>query len=174
MDKSKLRKKYIEIRKNIKNKEKRDIEIFNKIVTSEEYKKSKLILTYVSLKEEIDTIKLIQYSLKNEKQVSVPKCEGEIIDFYYINSIQELKEGTFGILEPDNNNLVTNFENSICFVPGICFDKENNRIGYGKGYYDRFLKEYQGTKIGITYRECICDKIESNEHDVKLEKVIMG
>ena len=70
------------------------------------------------MKKEVDTIKLIEYSLENEKQVAVPKCEGDIIRFYQIKSIEELKEGPFGILEPDNNNLVTNFKNSICIVPG--------------------------------------------------------
>lgn len=121
----------------------------------------------------MDTIKLIEYSLEIEKQVAVPKCEGDIIRFYQIKSIEELKEGAFGVLEPDNNNLVTNFENSICFVPGVCFDKENNRLGYGKGYYDRFLSNYEELKIGLAYKECLCDKIEVDKYDVKLDKIIM-
>ena len=172
MNKQFLRYKYKEIRKNIKNKEELDKSIFNKIVNLEEYKQSDLILTYISLKEEVDTIKLIKYSLEEGKKVAAPKCEGNYIVFYYIRSIEALVEGSFGILEPETNQKVTDFTNSICIVPGVAFDKQNNRIGYGRGFYDRFLKNYTGIKIGLTYKECICDKIDADENDVKLDEII--
>ena len=89
-------------------------------------------------------------------------------------TLEELKKGNFNLLEPDNSNLVNNFENSVCIVPGICFDKESNRIGYGKGYYDRFLKNYKGTTIGLTYKECICEKIDIDENDIKIDRVIIS
>lgn len=172
MNKKELREKYLKARSYIKDKQKHDNTIFEKTINLPEYKECKLILTYVSLKEEVDTIKLIQHSIKAGKQVAVPKCEGNVINFYYINSVKELKKGTFGVLEPQNQNKVTSFEHSICIVPGICFDKENNRVGYGKGYYDRFLYNYKGTKIGIMYNECICDKIDIDKYDIKLDKII--
>ena len=172
MNKQILRNKYKQIRKNIKDKEKLDSIIFNKIVSLKEYKKSNLILTYVSLKEEVDTIELIKHSLNRGKQVAVPKCEGNDIVFYYINNLYDLEEGKFGILEPKTNEVVNKFDNSICIIPGIAFDKENNRLGYGKGFYDRFLENYKGIKIGLTYRECICDKIDTDENDVKMDMII--
>ena len=172
MDKKFLRNKYKEIRKNIKDKEEQDNIIFNKIINLEEYKQSKLVLTYVSLRDEVDTIKLIKHSLENGKQIAVPKCEGDNIVFYYINSLEDLEEASFGILEPKTNKMVTEFNNSICIVPGVAFDKENNRIGYGRGFYDRFLRNYHRIKIGLSYKECICDKIDVDENDVKMDKVI--
>lgn len=174
MDKKVLRKKYLKIRRNINkyNKEKYDIQIFRKIIQLEEYKKSKMVLIYASLKDEVDTIELIKYSLNSGKVVAVPKCKGRRILFYRINSLEELEEGTFGVLEPNNKDLIKKFENSICIVPGVAFDKENNRIGYGKGFYDRFLKSYNGVKIGLAYRECICDKIDSEINDIKMDKII--
>ena len=172
MNKQTLRNKYKEIRKNIKDKEKQDDIIFNKIINLEEYNKSNLILTYVSLKDEVDTMQLIEYSLAQGKKVAVPKCEGEDIIFYYINNLEDLEKGNFGILEPKTNELVNDFTNSICIIPGVAFDKENNRIGYGRGFYDRFLKSYNGIKIGLTYRECICDKIDTDINDIKMDKVI--
>ena len=174
MNKEILRNKYIKIRENIleEDKLKYDEEIFNRFINLKEYKNCKLVLTYVSLENEVDTLKLIEYSLKNKKKVAVPKCEKNIIKFYYIKSINELKKGCFGILEPKSNNEVYNFEESICIVPGICFDKEGNRIGYGRGYYDRFLKNYKGIKIGFTYNECICDKIDTNKYDIKVDKIL--
>ena len=172
MNKEKLRKEYLDIRKNVIDKKIKDKSILNKIISLCEYEKKDLILTYVSLNDEVDTTELIKYSLKNGKQVAVPKCEGDIIKFYYIDSLKELKEGHYNILEPESKKLVTDFKHSICIVPGICFDKEKNRVGYGKGYYDRFLKNYEGLKIGLAYKECICDKIDVEENDVKMDRII--
>ena len=174
MNKKELREKYLNIRKEICDKENKNSNIFQKVIDMEEYKKSNLVLSYVSLGDEVDTIGLIKYSLKCGKQVAIPKCEGEIINFYYINSLDELNKGSFDILEPQNENKVKSFENGICIVPGVAFDKSNNRIGYGKGYYDRFLQNYNGIKIGLTYKECICEKIDIDKYDVKLDKIIQG
>lgn len=174
MNKKILRGKYLKIRKNIniKDKEKYANEIFKQIINLQEYKECRLVLTYVSLNDEVDTIKLIEYSLKNGKKVAVPKCEANNINFYYIRTLDELKKGGFGLLEPENKNVVTDFENSICIVPGVCFDKEGNRVGYGKGYYDRFLENYKELKIGITYKKCICEKIDTNKYDIRMDKII--
>lgn len=176
MDKKILREKYLKIRRNIthEDKQKYDNQIFEKVINFPEYKECKLILTYVSLSDEVDTIKLIEYSLKNGKQVAVPKCENDLINFYYINSLKELKKGYFNLLEPVNNNIVIDFENSICIVPGVCFDKKRNRVGYGKGYYDRFLENYNRLKIGLTYKECLCDKIDTDKYDIKMDKIIFN
>lgn len=172
MDKQILRNKYKGIRKNILNKEEQDDMIFNKVINLEEYKQSDLILTYVSLKDEVDTIKLIKHSLENGKKVAVPKCEGNDIVFYNISSLEELQEGSFQILEPKTGQAVTNFNHSICIIPSVAFDKQKNRIGYGRGFYDRFLEKYTGIKIGLVYRECICDKIDVDGNDIKMDKVI--
>jgi len=172
MNKKNLRIKYKEIRKHIQDKEKQANIIFNKVINLEEYKQNDLVLTYVSLKDEVDTIELIKYSLKIGKKVAVPKCEGYDIVFYYINSLEDLEERSFGILEPKTNEVVSDFNNSICIIPGVVYDKQNNRIGHGRGFYDRFLEKYKGVKIGLTYKECICDKIDVDENDVKMDKVI--
>ena len=176
MNKQFLRDKYLMIRKEIKEIDKinYDNEIYKKIVNLKEYKESKLILTYVSLKNEVDTIKLIQYTLNIGKEVAVPKCNGNNIVFYNIKSLNELQKGNFGILEPKNKDIVKDFNNSICIIPGVAFDEKNNRLGYGKGYYDRFLQNYKGIKIGLTHKECICDKIDAEINDIKMDKVIFN
>lgn len=172
MNKQILRNKYKDIRKNIENKEMLNNRIFNKVIELKEYKQSDLILIYVSLKDEVDTFKLIEHSLKIGKRVAVPKCEGDNIVFYNINTLSDLKEGSFRILEPITNEIINNFSNSICIIPGVAFDRGNNRIGYGKGFYDRFLENYNGIKIGLVYRECICDKIDNDINDIKMDIVI--
>lgn len=174
MNKEFLREKYLKIRKNINelDRERYNNSIFTKIVNLEEYKQSKLLLVYVSLKDEVDTFKLIEHSLEIGKRVAVPKCINNDIEFFYIESLNELEKGKFNILEPKANKKVKDFDNSVCIIPGVTFDKEMSRIGYGKGFYDRFLKNYCGIKIGLAYRECICEKIDNEINDVKIDKII--
>lgn len=174
MNKKILRDKYLKIRKEINkvNREKYNNEIFKKVIELKEYKESKLVLIYVSLKDEVDTFKLIKHSLEIGKKVAVPKCVGNNIEFYYIENLNELEKGKFNILEPKTDRKVIEFNNSICIIPVVAFDKENDRIGYGKGFYDRFLKSYSDIKIGLAYRECICEKIDNDINDVKIDKII--
>ena len=167
-----LRKKYQKIRLNIVDKEKKDRFIFEQIINNELVKKSKLILIYFSKQDEVDTKELIKFFLASHKLVDLPQVVGKEIVFYYIKSIIDVETGKFGLKEPITNCKVLDYSNSICIVPGICFDRNNYRVGYGGGYYDRFLKNYKGYTIGITYSECLVDKIDIDRHDIKLDKVI--
>lgn len=169
--KDELRKKYLKIRRNINGRKIKDEEIFNLVINNEYIKKAKLILIYVSFNNEVDTIKLINYFLKS-KQVAVPKVADGKMSFYYIDSLTELKKGYFNILEPTTNKEVLNYDNCICLTPGVCFSSDGKRIGYGKGYYDRFFQSNNVYRIGLTYKECLDDKIEINNNDQKVNEVI--
>lgn len=171
--KNELRNKYLLIRKNIKKKETKDQIIFNKVITNERVINSSLILIYISTPYEVDTINLINYFLKLGKRVAVPKVAGKILEFYQITSINECQKGTFNILEPTNlNNKITNFKDAISITPGVCFDKQNYRIGYGKGFYDRFYQTHNIYSIGLCYQECYLDKINHFPFDKKCNLVI--
>ena len=100
------------------------------------------------------------------------KIENNIINFYYINSLNDLKVGLFGILEPTTQEKVNNYENTTCIVPGICFDKNNYRIGYGKGFYDKFLSNKNIYTIGICYKETLINKIPIDKYDISLNEII--
>lgn len=143
-------------------KEKKDNIIFNKIISLEAFKSAKTVLCYVSSKDEIDTKRLIEFSLENGKKTAVPKCsdvDGEM-DFYYISSLDRLYVGKYNILEPSAECEKYNAcENSICIIPSLSVDKENYRLGYGKGYYDRFLSKFSGVKIVLCYKENVVTKL---------------
>lgn len=171
MNKNDLRKKYKLIRSNISNKENKNKIIFDNIIKNEQIKKCKVIMTYISFNDEVDTLNLINYFL-DKKIIAVPKVNKDYMDFYIINSLKDLKKGTFGILEPTSNNKLNNFDNSVCIIPGICFDKKGNRIGYGKGYYDKYLKDKNIYKIGLCFKECLVNKIDSDTHDIKIDEII--
>ena len=170
MEKNYYREKYRLIRKNI-NKEK-DIVICQELANSFMYKQAQTILLYYPLKDEINTIPIIKEAIKKKKKIALPKCQGNTISFYYLNDLNDLHKGMFNIMEPNSSSKLTNFCNSICIVPGIAFDKNYNRLGYGKGYYDCFLKDYPGLKIGLCYEELLVEKIPTDIYDIPVDMII--
>lgn len=159
-----------------KDKLKKDNLIIKSLLSMVAYKKCRLILTYVSTKIEVDTINLIETAWKDKKEVAVPRCipGTRKMEFYKIKSLDDLTPGTFGVLEPipEKCQLIRHFPHSICIVPGLCFDNFGYRLGYGKGYYDRFLSGYKGTKIGICYKQCIKYSLKYGKFDVPSDIVI--
>ncbi len=136
----------------------------------------KTILCYVSTPIEVDTHKIIEKLLEQGKTVAVPKCIDGTRDmkFYCISSFEQLEKGTFGVLEPKISECekLRDFRSSVCIIPALMFDSEGYRLGYGKGYYDRFLSKFSGTKIGICFEECFVDKLPHGYFDVAADILI--
>lgn len=171
MRKEELRQKYRTIRKDISNKDYKDNIIYTKVINNTYVLKSDIVLIYVSNKEEVDTINIINYLLKTKK-VAVPKIEDGIMNFYFINSINDLKQGYFNILEPTTTKQVMSYNNTVCITPGICFSHSKYRIGYGKGFYDKFFDKFNIYKIGLCYKDCYIDIEFNNKYDIKVDEVI--
>lgn len=170
MNKNELRIMFKQIRKEIINKDIQNEIIYQKIINNKTIMQADTILLYASLDDEVDTFKMIEYFL-SFKKVALPKVNGNNMEFYYINSISELKKGSFNILEPTCNNKIDS-NNCVCIVPGICFDKHGYRIGYGKGFYDRYLVNKNIYKIGICFKECFVDVLPCNKYDIKVDLIV--
>ena len=158
--KSELRKKIRRQREEMPPKQKAllDKMVLKNILKLRQYKSNDTILTYVSTKIEVDTFGLIRQALKDGKRVAVPRCidNSREMDFYYITSIDQLEPRTFGVLEPikEQCELLTDYSKGLCIIPGLVFDFDGYRLGYGKGYYDRFLSRFGGDTAGICYSSC--------------------
>ncbi len=138
-----------------------------------EFKNAKTVFCYVSAGSEVNTLSLI-HEILNKKRVTVPYCtdkNGNMIAVE-IKSPDELKEGLFGILEPINPKEFPKDKIDFVIVPGIAFDKDGYRLGYGKGYYDRFLSDINPFKLGICKKELLIEKLPHDEFDVKMDEVI--
>lgn len=177
--KKQLRSQFKQIRDGIALNEKKaaDRKIASVLLNSDAYKNSRTILSYVSMGSEADTYAIIAQALKDGKQVAVPKCDDNDgkMTFYVISSLDMLEKGFFSVMEPkpDICSVLTDFGNSLCIVPGLAFDEYGYRIGYGKGYYDRFLSKHTEIfKIGIEYSFCIVSKLVSDAYDVAADMVI--
>jgi len=146
--------------------------IKNKLFNSEEYKKAKTIMFYASFGSEVNTLDMIKESLKN-KTICIPIVKDNIIVASKIQNIEELdKKNKYGIFEVSVIEKINIQDIDLVIVPGISFDKRNHRIGYGKGYYDNFLKNFKNKKIGLAFNLQILEIIPNDEWDVKLDKVI--
>ena len=150
--------------------------ILQKIISLEEYKQADVILAYVSFSSEADTHFLINHALSDGKKVAVPKIyDNREMRFYIINSIDELSPGAFGILEPNTEFelKIKENENYLLLLPGVAFDEEKNRLGYGGGYYDTFLAKHPHIcKLMPAYELQKHNKLPVDEHDVKADIII--
>lgn len=153
-----------------------DKKIHDRILSLKQYKGSDCVFTYVSKEYETDTRSLIERMLKEGKAVAVPKCRvsSSSMEFYYINSLDELHVGEYGILQPNGDFFIRarDTERTICLVPGICFSEDGYRVGHGKGYYDRFLKTFKGFSAGICPDERLLKRIPIEPTDKRVDLII--
>lgn len=173
------------LRKEIKNwrkglppleKAQMDSRISRRITGLREYASCQTILTYVSTPIEVDTLQLIQRAWAAGKQVAVPRCiEGSrYMDFYFIHSLEDLAPRTFGVLEPvpERCRKLTDFKRCLCIVPALAYDREGFRLGYGAGYYDRFLSRFPGPKIGIVYAANMRFQLWHGQYDIPVDLIV--
>lgn len=158
-------------------KQNKSLMIISRLKQLEEFSKAKVVMTYVSKSDEVDTIRLIRDMLKSGKRVVVPVVDKEKKELIpcEISSLEELGSGAFGVMEPKPNNarVVDLNEIDLVIVPGRAFDKKCNRLGRGMGYFDRFLKKPIKSKVvGLAFSEQIFDKIPVDENDVKVDAVV--
>lgn len=147
-------------------------ECVTKVLQFPELLEAETVCVYMPIGNEIDTSAIIQYCLDNEKRVAAPRVEGESMEFYYFQKPSELVQGAFDIWEPTGTEKVTD-EESLVIVPGVAFDLNCNRIGYGNGFYDRYLSKHpQMKKIALAYEFQIVGKIKQEIHDIRPDMVV--
>ena len=172
-----MRAKYKSIRTSISTDEKNKLcrKISQAFLVSNIYKNSDSVFIYVSSEIEVDTHLIISFCFADKKNVYVPRCiKGtSFMKFYEITSFDDLETGAYGILEPKNHCLPAEIScKGICVVPALAYDLNGYRLGFGKGYYDRFLCGFTGKKIGLCYESCICSSLPHDEYDIVVDMLI--
>ncbi len=169
MTKQEIRQNLLSLRKNVTERERKDLLIATRLLSQEFYKNAKSVMTYISYNGEVDTLGLIDKMLCDKKILSAPKCVTECdIEAKMFSSLQELKQGKYGILEPKG---LTARDLDLIIVPGVAFNEKLHRIGYGAGYYDRFLRGKKAITVGLFYEMQRADFAEE-ENDVGLDYII--
>ena len=178
-EKEEIRKHYMKIRSGLSDVRKAEESriITEKLLECEAYKAAKTVFVYVSTKNEVSTKRLIEHMFSDFKRVTVPLCNTvtHTMECVEINSSDELEIGAYLIPEPiDKTRAVDKSEIDLAVVPAVAFDSENNRLGMGGGYYDRFLNGFCGTSVGIIFEECVAEKLPVEEFDYKTDIVLSG
>ena len=174
--KTEYRKFYKNIRNSISEdvfKHKSEI-IFNNVISLSEVLNAATIFIYLSYGREVSTDSLTQYLLVNGKNVLVPKCDTskETMVPVKISNMNELLQGSYGIREPIAMNEYKG-KIDLAIIPGIAFDKFGNRIGHGKGYYDKFLQDEKILKIGLCYGECLSEtELPHYDNDLPMDYIV--
>jgi len=176
MKKDELRQKLLQNRKPCPEK---DSLILRNLLSLKEFKEADLLLTYISTEKEIDTRALIEKCFELGKRVAVPLTGVHEIEFYEIKSLAETRRGKFGIREPlkdlhgaDTPRQIAQInKSSFCVCPALACDGHGFRLGYGKGYYDRFLSGFEGISAVLCYKENIIE-IPVQTHDCAADLII--
>ncbi len=145
-------------------------EIGQKLVRMEEFRKAGTVFFYMDLPGEVRMRDLIMHCLSEGKKAAIPKTEGQALHFYGIDSFSHLTRGAMGIMEPDPEfcPLMDGEEEALMILPGLAFDRSLGRVGYGGGYYDRYLAVHSCHPTVAAAFECqLFDKVPCGENDIR-------
>lgn len=145
--------------------------IQEKVLATEDYKYSDVVLIYKSVNNEVDTDMIIEDAISKGKKVALPKVIDKDIIFYQITSNDDLIFGYMGIPEPEDNPYkMIDDPDALLIMPGLAFDYNFNRVGYGGGFYDRYIASHpDNKKIAIAFDKQIFDEIDVGDYDKKVD-----
>ena len=140
---------------------------------SEAYKAAKTIYGYLPYNQEVRTVPMLEQALKDGKRVAVPKVYGEEMKFLYLDDLTKVEKGYAGIPEPIADGPVADDETALVLMPGLAFDPQGHRIGYGGGFYDKFLAaEPNHPTLALCYEFQMLPKLDTEEHDIPVDTVL--
>ena len=171
--KKELRKKFIIERNNLSEdyRNNASAEILSKLENNKIFMSAGKIFIFVGFGSEVPTLPFINKWI-NKKQIFVPKIDDKIMKLVHITSIEDLAPGHFGVLEPTSCNYYTD-RIDLVITPSIVFDKNGYRLGYGKGYYDKYFatNKYKDS-IGLSYDKLLQEKVPTDKYDKKVDIII--
>lgn len=181
--KNEIRAQYKERRAAIPADEKRirDEKICRLFLSSITYRYAKILLLYAPTAGEIDIMPIARQALADGKAVAFPRCRPAEckMDYHFITTESDLVPGAYGIYEPDPALPMYDpksddpaLAHPVCIVPGLVFDAQGYRIGYGKGYYDRYLVDFSGVRIGAVYSDFVLPRLVRGRFDLAVDVLV--
>lgn len=175
MDKTELRRE-IRARKRAMTEaeiEERSAKLAQLFFASRAYQNAKTIYGYLPYNQEVRTVPMLERALKDEKKVAVPKVYGEEMKFLYLDDLTAVANGYAGIPEPIADEPVAQDETALVLMPGLAFDPQGHRIGYGGGFYDKFLAaEPNHPTLALCYEFQMLPKLDVEDHDIPVDTVL--
>lgn len=174
MDKKEMRKYIREVKKRFSETEKREMseKIWETIVQNPVFEKAKIILAYWSLPDEVDTHQFVR-EWAGRKTFLLPCVRGEELELRFFDCEEKLCPGEAYCIPEPAGEIFTDYEKiDLILVPGMAFDRNGNRLGRGKGYYDRILRNCKACKIGVCFPFQLLPEIPTEPHDIKVDLVV--
>ena len=174
--KRELRRTFRQRRKEKVDRAAADAAIASRVLESSAYRQANVLLGYAALPEEIQTDGILCRALAEGKVLYLPRClddDGHMA-FYRVQALEELESGSFGVREPALTAPTYNMDldgQALCLVPGLCFDGKGYRLGYGKGYYDRFLATFRGVTLGLCYDDFLQECLPAGAYDLPVQQM---
>ena len=175
MDKKELRRTIRERKRAMTEEEivQRSEKLGKLFVQSESYKNAKTIYGYLPYNQEVRTVPMLEQALKDGKKVAVPKVYGDEMKFLYLDDLSKVSKGYAGIPEPIADEPVADDETALVLMPGLAFDPAGHRIGYGGGFYDKFLAaEPNHPTLALCYEFQMLPELHTEEHDIPVDTVL--
>jgi 5-formyltetrahydrofolate cyclo-ligase len=155
-------------------KKRRDDAICRAAISLVSFRYAEYVLLYAATENEINVREIAEVALARGKKIAFPRCDKEshTMQYHIVSSLDELAKDNYGILEPPPENPIYDPEkdlgSAICFVPGLVYDKAGYRLGYGKGFYDRYLSHFSGCTLGVVYSDYILPTVPRGRFDVSV------
>ncbi len=141
--------------------------------SSELYRQARTIYGYMPYNQEVRTVPMLERALREGKRVAIPKCYGDEMRFIYIDDLTKVEKGYANIPEPIADEPIADDETALVLMPGLAFDPQGHRIGYGGGFYDRFLaKEPNHPTLALCYDFQMLEQLETEEFDIPVDAVL--
>ena len=176
-EKNRLREYYRQCRRDLFSEEKAnsDAAITANFLNSELYRSCRKLFLYISLPAEVDTWEILHAALHDGKIVAAPVCEEDHrMTFYRVRGEEDLISGSYGIREPDVSRCAVEQpdDQSLCVVPGFSFTPSGFRLGYGGGYYDRWLAVFPGAAVGLCRKRWLAEDLPADSFDLPVQAVV--
>lgn len=175
MTKQEERRRLRAVRDALPDRERKSERICTLAAGCEEFRQAEIILTYLPFGSEVDTSFLNKIVLDGGKRLFAPVCTDRLghMEFYPVVNFDSLVKNSFGIPEPPvTGQCLEDFSDAVCILPALGFDRQNYRLGYGGGYYDRFLSVHNTFTIGLCFKECLCENLPHDENDIPASIII--
>ena len=176
MTKKECRQKYLKTRNEIPASKKADFDkkLTDKILFLPEFESAECILLFASVGSEVDTWEIFNECIRQNKKVYFPKCiDGERMVFFRAVSKNDFTNGKYNIPEPTSDEKYTlHSKNDLAVIPALAVGKDFSRLGYGKGYYDRFLKDFKGISVCPVYPQLLTESVPTDEFDIPPKIII--
>lgn len=146
--------------------------ITEKVTALTAFQKAERVMVYADYNREVVTRYIIEEAWKQGKRVAVPKVTGKDMDFILLTDFSQLKSGYYGIPEPEEGEIVS-WQEALMIMPGVAFDRENHRVGYGGGFYDRYLEKHPRIqKVAVAFAFQILDQVPTEPTDIFPQLII--